>query len=111
MRRLKTLKYALLRIAMSAGTVGFAQRDFGSDPEKCKENISLYQDAMSRDQIAEAYAPWSKILQLCPAWSKGVSQNGTRIMAGMIAKAVDPERKERLIDSLYIVHDMRIQYF
>lgn len=111
MMKSKTLKYALLPLAMIAGTVAFAQSDFGSDPEKCKENISLYQDAMSRDQIAEAYAPWSKILQLCPAWSKGVYQNGTRIMAGMIAKEEDAERKKRLIDSLYIVHDMRIQYF
>lgn len=88
-----------------------AQSDFGSDPEQCKVNISLYQDAMSRNEFKEAYGPWRKILEICPAWSKGVYQNGTRILGALIQEEKDPGRKQRLIDSLYMVHDMRIQYF
>ncbi len=105
------LRITLVASSVGIGIAGFAQGDFGSDPEQCKMNISLYQDAMKNNNLVEAYRPWRKILEICPAWSKGVYQNGTKIMNGLIAAEKDPARKQRLVDSLYLVHDMRIQYF
>jgi tetratricopeptide (TPR) repeat protein len=104
-------RIATAALTLFAGATVFAQGDYGADPDQCKMNISLYQDAMSRNDYAEAYGPWRRILDLCPKWSKGAYQNGTRIMNGLIAKEKDPARKQRLVDSLYMIHDMRIEHF
>jgi tetratricopeptide (TPR) repeat protein len=100
-----------MMVCLFTGGAAFSQGDFGSDPEQCKMNISLYQDAMSRNDLAEAYRPWQNILELCPAWGKGVYQNGSKILNALIQKETDAARKQRLIDSLYLVYDMRMEHF
>ena len=40
------IKYMFIGLLLLTAPAAFAQQgDFGSDPERCKMNISLYQDA------------------------------------------------------------------
>lgn len=106
------IKYMFIGLLLLTAPAAFAQQgDFGIDPERCKMNISLYQDAMNRNAYAEAYGPWKKILEICPQWSKSVYVKGGQILNNLIQQEKDAERKQRLVDSLYLMYDMRIQHF
>lgn len=103
----------LLAALVLTGSVT-AQSKYGATKEdsvKCVQNLSLYQEFMKQNAIADAYAPWTEVLRTCPASSKGVYQNGTKILSTFIGKEKDPVRKARLIDSLYLVYDMRVTHF
>lgn len=95
-----------------------AQSKFGATPEDsvtCVNNLSLYQEAMKNSNVEEgyrdAYGPWKEVLRVCPTSMKGIYQNGTKILSHFIEKEKDATRKQRLIDSLYLVYDMRVTHF
>jgi tetratricopeptide (TPR) repeat protein len=106
------IKYLFISLLIMQAAPALAQQgDFGTDPETCKMNISLYQDAMTRNAYAEAYGPWKKILEICPKWSKSVYVKGGQILNNLISEEKDAARKQRLIDSLYLMYDMRVEHF
>ncbi|MCW5900212.1 MAG: hypothetical protein KIT10_13175 [Flavobacteriales bacterium] len=107
-----------IMIAMAAALFAVqaakAQGKYGATPEDsvtCVQNLSLYQEFMKQNSLNDAYAPWRRVLDVCPASSKGVYQNGTRLLSTFIQKEKDPARKAALTDSLYVIYDLRIAHF
>ena len=100
--------------ALFVGTVQ-AQSKYGATAEDsvtCVQNLSLYQEFMKQEALDDAYPAWKQVLQVCPGASKGVYQNGAQtILPTFIAAEKDPARKQQLIDSLYIIYDMRAANF
>jgi len=98
--------------ALSCAAQG--QSRYGATPEdsaKCVQCLSLYQEFMKQNVLQDAYEPWRCAISVCPASSKGLYQNGTRLLLTFLSKEKAADRKARLIDSLYMVYDMRIEYF
>lgn len=109
------IRIASLIGAMMLMVTASAQSKYGANPEDsvtCVQNLSLYQEFMKQDAVKDAYGPWKEVLRVCPAASKGVYQNGAQtILPTFIANEKDEARKLRLIDSLYIIYDMRAANF
>lgn len=113
--RMKTLKHTL-SITLAALAIGAvqAQSKYGATKEDsvtCVQNLSMYQEFMKQGAYTDAYNPWKEVVRVCPTSSKGVYQNGVKLMSEFISKEKDAARKARLIDSLYLVYDLRITHF
>ncbi|MBL7964801.1 MAG: hypothetical protein JNM31_13265 [Flavobacteriales bacterium] len=94
--------------------LGLAQGKYGSTPAdsaKCVECLSLYQEFVKQNSLEDAVAHWHCALNLCPASRKGLYVDGARIRKYQIDKQKDAAQKAKLVDSLYALYDMRIQYF
>lgn len=92
----------------------FAQGKYGATPAdsaECVKNLSLFQEYMKQGSYADAYAPYRELLRICPACSKGLYQNGAKMLSDFIGKEKDATRKARLIDSLMINYDLRVANF
>ncbi len=81
------------------------------DSVSCVMNLSLYQEFFNQKNYTDAYTPWSNAMRICPSASKKMYVDGYLLLKTFIAKEKDPARKQALIDSLYIVHDLRITNF
>lgn len=91
-----------------------AQSKYGATPQDsvtCIQSLSLYQEFVKNKSYADAYAPWRAAVEICPASSKGLYQNGANMLKEFIRLEKDAARKARLIDSLYLVYDTRITNF
>ncbi len=114
-RMKRSITIGSVAVALVAGQVASAQSKYGATPQDsvaCVQNLSLYQEFMKQPGgEKDAYAPWKEVVRVCPASSKGVYQNGVKILTAFIDKEKDPTRKGRLIDSLSLVYDMRITHF
>ena len=111
---MKLQHLATLFMGLALATTSHAQGKYGATPAdslECVKNFSMYQEFVRQGSYEDAYLPWQEVLKVCPAVSKGVYQNGGTILKNLIAKEKDPARKTRLIDSLYLVYDMRVTHF
>lgn len=101
---------ATIALAINAN----AQSKYGATPQDsvtCIQSLSLYQEFVKNKSYTDAYGPWRVAVQTCPASSKGLYQNGANMLKDFIKQEKDEARKARLIDSLYLVYDMRITHF
>ncbi|MFZ1692593.1 MAG: hypothetical protein WAT74_05265 [Flavobacteriales bacterium] len=107
-------KTLLLGAAIAASTGLFAQGKYGATPADsadCVKNISLFQESIKQGSFGDAYGPFRTLVNVCPAYSKSLYQNGGKMLTDFIAKEKDAARKERLIDSLMLNYDWRITHF
>lgn len=102
-------------LALLVAAQATAQSKYGATPADsitCVQNLSLYQEFMKQPGgEKDAYEPWKQVVRVCPTASKGIYQNGVKILTSFIDKEKDAERKARLIDSLGVVYDLRITHF
>ncbi|HBF88381.1 MAG TPA: hypothetical protein DDX39_07025 [Bacteroidales bacterium] len=94
----------------------YAQDDakFGTDPETCKMNLSLYSEFYKQKNYVDALTPWRSVFNTCPESSKNIYIHGVRIISEQIDKAKEAknlELKNKYIDTLMMVYDQRIKYF
>lgn len=79
---------------------------------ECKEAIQLYR--VYRDQKAwdDAYKFWQNVLVKCPGdVTQNVYIDGAKFIKKQLKAAKGTDRVEPLIDSLWMVYDMRMEYF
>jgi hypothetical protein len=90
-----------------------AQDDkFGADPDKCKENISLYREYYKQKNYADAILGWRWAFANCPAATKNIVINGPKIIEFQIEKNKDnAELKAAYLDTLYMIYDKRIELY
>ena len=81
------------------------------DSIACITALSLYIEFFKQDNYTDAINGWRKAAQICPKATESLWINGTKIYGEMIEKESDDAKKEKLIDTLEWVYDMRIQYF
>jgi hypothetical protein len=84
---------------------------YGSNPESCKMNLSLYIEFYNQKNLDAAYLPWSLVFRECPKSSKNIYIHGASIVMNKINKAKDPITQGKFIDTLMMMYDTRIQIF
>lgn len=89
-----------------------AQGRFGKDSAECVKYLSYYKEYMKQNNIAEATPFWQKAISLCPPTAnQTMLLDGQKIMRRLIGTATTPARRKELVDSLLMLHDMRVQYY
>lgn len=98
---------------------GYSSGRYGSDSITCIMNISLYREFFKQwkssgyknETVKDAIAPWRWVFLNCPKGTQNTYIDGAKIMAYRIEKAKDDNLRNKLIDTLMMVYDQRIQYF
>lgn len=104
------LAFAIVLIASSNLS---AQGRFGKDSLECIKYLSFYSDYMKIKKMDEATPMWRKAIKYCPPQA-----NQNMLLDGMkiIRKEIytyrnNPIRKQELLDTLFMLHDMRCQTY
>lgn len=101
-------------IAFFAGASALAQDDkFGPNKEECLKYISYYEEYFKQKAFDEAIPAWRQAYKLCPPASRQtILTNGTVLVRRLISKnAKNVEYRDALIDTLFTLHDQRVQFF
>lgn len=96
------------------GSFGAIAQDekFGSDPDKCKENISLYREYYKQKNYGDAIMGWRWAFANCPEATKNIVINGPKIIEFQIEKNKDnAEVKQAYLDTLWMVYDKRVELY
>jgi tetratricopeptide (TPR) repeat protein len=105
--------FVLVQLVVLGTTNAFAQDEkFGDQPEKCKENLSLYREYYKQKNYQDALPGWRWVFFNCPESTKNIVINGPTIIEDQIKKhAADPAMKKAYMDTLYMVYDKRIAIY
>ncbi|MCF6350927.1 MAG: hypothetical protein L3J23_07865 [Flavobacteriaceae bacterium] len=76
-----------------------AQDKYGSDPEKCKMNISLFHESVKSKNYADALVPWQWVYKNCPKASKHTYSDGLKIATYQLENG--DTNAEALINEIY----------
>lgn len=91
----------------------WAQGKYGKDSANCVSYLNFYRDYFKQGNLKEAIPLWRKAMQSCPPTaSQNMLIEGRKIMHSMIENYKGaPEGKQKLIDSLLMISDLRIKYY
>jgi tetratricopeptide (TPR) repeat protein len=109
----KTLTALIIAFATFLPFGSTAQK-YGATPEdslQCVRNLSVYVDFVNQKDYKGAYKYWSVPFDVCPKSSLKMYVDGTKILDELIEKETDEARKKRLIDTLLMIYDRRIENF
>jgi tetratricopeptide (TPR) repeat protein len=92
---------------------------YGEDSITCVMNISLYREfykqwkasGYKNQTINDAIKPWRWVFLNCPKGTQNTYIDGVNILEYLIEKETDPAKKEKIVDTLMMLYDQRIQYF
>ncbi|MBO7307324.1 MAG: enzyme of heme biosynthesis [Alistipes sp.] len=119
---MKNVKVILAVAAMFVGFTASAQ-DFSDDKlygkwgataEERASNIgasNFLKEAMDAKDYAAATVNFQQLIANCPGASVNTFTRGTTLYKNRINRARNLDEKRRLIDSLLIIYDLRMQYF
>lgn len=117
---MKTKKIRLLLIAFVMLTT-FASKaqenepasagKYGKDSLQCVQNLSLYREFYKQKNYKDAYTPWQWVFCNCPKSSLNIMIHGPILLNEEIKNTKDADRRQKLIDSLFIVYDTRIDIY
>ncbi len=111
MMKARVLFVLVLTLLLSSAS--FGQGRYGKDSSECVKFLNFYSDFVKQGNLAEAAPLWREAMKYCPPTSsRNLLINGVKIMKYLIAKETsNPERRQQLIDSLFQIYDMRLQYY
>ena len=107
-------KFAVLALSitlLSGGLLAQTSDKFGSDPDACKRNYSIYKEFYKQQNYKDALPAWNETISICPKFNRGIWSDGEKMFKERIDKSEDQVKKEELIDSLMWIYDQRIEYF
>ena len=110
---MKKLILAFLAIATLGSASVFAQGKYGADSAECIKYLSYYKEYYKQKNYDSATPNWREAFRLCPPTAnQTMLVDGTSLMRKLISKnAKNPVYKAQLIDSLMLIHDVRIQNY
>ncbi len=79
-------KLTVIVFLLTGITSLFAQGKYGSNPEECKMNLSLFHESVKAKNYAEAMEPWKSCYTNCPQSSIHIYTDGLKIAKDLIAK-------------------------
>ena len=83
----------------------------GQDSIECIKNLSLYKEFFKHSNYKDAIGPWRIVFGSCPASSERMYTEGVTMYRSLIQAETNVDSKERLIDTLMLIYDRRIEYF
>lgn len=116
--KLKVMKKSVLFVfvgffllGLSTTNVNAQGFDYGSDPEECKKNYSLYKEYYEQKNYDAAYPFWKKTVDVCPKLTKFLYKHGATLIEHRMNKVTDEAAKKALLDSLMWNYDTWIANF
>lgn len=79
MKSAKTVLIVVMLFLTGGSFTGYAQDKYGSEPDKCKTNLSLFHEAVKMGNYDAAYEPWKWCLENCPEASKIIFSDGIKM--------------------------------
>ncbi len=64
----------------------YGQDKYGSEPDKCKTNLSLFHEAVKMGNYEAAMEPWKWCLENCPEASKIIYSDGIKMTEAIYDK-------------------------
>lgn len=100
---------AMIVMALSSTSV-FAQGKYGADSANCIKYLSFYKDYFKQKSYNEALPNWRAAFKRCPPTAnQTMLVDGTTLMRKLISQnSKNPVYREKLVDSLMMIHDIRI---
>lgn len=100
---------AMIVMALSSTSV-FAQGKYGADSANCIKYLSFYKDYFKQKSYNEALPNWREAFKRCPPTAnQTMLVDGTTLMRKLISQnSKNPVYMEKLVDSLMMIHDIRI---
>ncbi|MCF8278644.1 MAG: hypothetical protein K9J17_18100 [Flavobacteriales bacterium] len=107
------LMLVLVQLLLIGTMNGYAQEEkFGDNPEKCKENLSLYREYYRQKNYFDAMPGWRWVFANCPESSKNIVINGPTLVEALLkANEANPELKKAYLDTLWMVYDKRVELY
>ncbi len=99
-------RYVVVLLLVLGLTKITAQDKYGSEPEKCRMNISLFHESVKAKNYADAEEPWTWVYENCPKASQHIYSDGLKIANNKLANG--DATAEALINEIYT---KRVQYF
>ena len=99
----------MIVMALSSTSV-FAQGKYGADSANCIKYLSFYKDYFKQKSYNEALPNWREAFKRCPPTAnQTMLVDGTTLMRKLISQnSKNPVYREKLVDSLMMIHDIRI---
>lgn len=99
----------MIVMALSSISV-FAQGKYGADSANCIKYLSFYKDYFKQKSYNEALPNWREAFKRCPPTAnQTMLVDGTTLMRKLISQnSKNPVYREKLVDSLMMIHDIRI---
>jgi len=106
-------KLPIILFAIVLSIPAFAQGKFGADSAECIKYLSYYSEYVKQNNLAEATPFWRQAMSICPPTAnQNLLINGTKILRREISvNGANATRRQELIDSLMMLHDVRAQYY
>lgn len=116
---MRKMSFLIAVLLFSIGSISVKAQDeqggndpkYGSNPDRCKMNLSLYVEFYRQKNFADAYPSWSIVFNECPKSSKNLYIHGPKIIWEKINSAKDPATKAKYADTLMLMYDRRIENF
>ena len=110
---MKRLIIAILAIATLSASSVFAQGKYGADSAECIKYLSYYKEYFKQKNYDSATPNWREAFRICPPTAnQTMLVDGTALMRKLISKnSKNPVYKAQLVDSLMMIHDVRIEYY
>ena len=111
------MKKFLILIATLVMTLGstsaFAQGKYGADSANCIKYLSFYKEYFKQKSYDEALPNWREAFKRCPPTAnQNMLVDGTVLMRKLIKQnEKNPVYKAKLVDTLMLIHDIRIQNY
>ena len=93
-----------------SSTSVFAQGKYGAASANCIKYLSFYKDYFKQKSYNEALPNWREAFKRCPPTAnQTMLVDGTTLMRKLISQnSKNPVYREKLVDSLMMIHDIRI---
>lgn len=83
--KMKLTNLTVIIFLLTGMTNLFAQDKYGSNPEECKMNLSLFHESVKAKNFKEAIGPWQSTYDNCPKASIHIYTDGLKIAKDKIA--------------------------
>ena len=106
MKLTKTVLVAVILFLAGGSFTVYGQDKYGSDPDKCKTNLSLFHEAVKMGNYEAAIEPWKWCVENCPTASKIIYSDGLKMAESKYDQAagvITVKKGEKIETNDYIV--------
>jgi tetratricopeptide (TPR) repeat protein len=106
MKLVKTVFIVVILFLTGGSFTVYGQDKYGSKPDECKTNLSLFHEAVKMKNYDAAYEPWKWCVENCPQASKIIYSDGLKMTEGrynIAAGAIAVKKGEKIETNDYIV--------
>lgn len=108
------MKKAILAVFVMMVSISFAQDeqvDWGADSLKCRQNVALYSDFLSKKDYKGSTRFWQEVLNYCPKYKPLLYTNGAYIYKKLADDETDEAKKKIYIDTVFYSYERLLEHF